>query len=84
MLAPVRWMASHWSGAEVGEYFDVTIKYDPLIYSESEVVVPFCRAGPMGLPSCMLEDVDFNVKSSAGDSRYHIELHVRKRVEPLS
>ena len=50
----VRSMAAHWSGVDIGEYFDVTIPYDPMLYSQSEVVVPFIRSSPMGFPNCML------------------------------
>ena len=33
-------MSRHWSGVEMGHYFELTIEFDPEIYSESSVVVP--------------------------------------------
>ena len=62
-------MSKHWSGVEMGHYFEVVINdYDPNIHTESSVTVPFYRSEPAGLSTCMLEAVEFTVKSVAADS----------------
>ena len=80
----VRSMTAHWSGVGIGEYFDA---HDPVrshaLPSQSEVVVPCIRSPPMDFPNCMLEETIFNVRSSAGDSEYHIIRLLRGRVAPL-
>ena len=66
-------MSKHWSGVEMGHYFEVVINdYDPNIHTESSVTVPFYRSEPVGLSTCMLEAVEFTVKSVAADSSYHV------------
>ena len=70
-------MAPHWSGVEVGEYFDFTITYDAAVYCEETVVIPFQRREADGLPTCLREGIDFTVKSVNGDSAYHIQKALR-------
>ena len=76
-------MSKHWSGVEMGHYFEVVINdYDPNIHTESSVTVPFYRSEPVGLSTCMLEAVEFTVKSVAADSSYHVTKAIRNRVAP--
>ena len=70
-------MSRHWSGVEMGHYFELTIEFDPEIYSESSVVVPFFRSEPSGLSTCMMEGVEFEAKSIPADSAYHIRKAIR-------
>ena len=76
-------MGPHWSGVEVGEYFDLTFSYDAALYIEASVVVPFQRHPSSGLPTCMMEGIDFRVKATSGDSEYHIRRALVAKVEPL-
>ena len=51
-------MSKHWSGVEMGHYFEVVINdYDPNIFTETSVTVPFYGSEPAGLSTCMLEAV---------------------------
>ena len=75
-------MSSHWSGVELGHYFDLVIDYDPSIYSESSVLIPFLHSELDGLSTCMLEGLEYKVKSVAADSCYHITKSLRARVAP--
>ena len=64
-------MDRHWSGVAIGDYFALTIEYDPAVYSQSSVSVPFHRSQPHGLSCCMLETVALTAKSAASDSAGH-------------
>ena len=75
-------MSSHWSGVEIGEYFELVIEFDPTVYCEAEVTVSFYRAPPDGLATCMHPACNFAVKSRASDSEYHTERVVRPKVAP--
>ena len=70
-------MSSHWSGVEIGEYFELVLEFDPTVYCKAEVTVSFYRAPPDGLATCMHPGCDFAVKSRASDTP---ELLVRKHV----
>ena len=72
----------HWSDVEPGHYFELVIDYDPSIYLESSVTIPFFRSEPEGLSTCMLEGLEFKVKSVAADSCYHITKSLSARVAP--
>ena len=75
-------MSRHWSGVEVGDYFELVLEFDPTIYSESEVIVPFHRNEPAGLSTCMLDGFEFTAKSIYADSAFHIRKAIRERVAP--
>ena len=44
--------------------------------------VPFYRSEPEGLSTCLLEELEFQVKSPPGDSAYHITKAIKARVAP--
>ena len=64
-------MSPHWSGVEFGQYFELTVAYDPELYTEASVQVPFYLNESTGLSICMLEAVDFGAKSIAVPARVH-------------
>ena len=75
-------MPRHWSGVEVGEYFHLDFQFDPSVYCESVVNVPFMRSAPHGYPVCMVTEVEYAVQSRAGDSAYHVRLALTSKVAP--
>ena len=75
-------MDRHWSGVAIGEYFALTIEYNPAVYSQSSVSVPFHRSQPHGLSCCMLETVALTAKSAASDSAYHLTRALKATVAP--
>ena len=48
-------MGLHWSGVEIGEYFELTFLYDDALYTQASVVVPFQRNPSSGPPTCMID-----------------------------
>ena len=46
---PARGNNKHWSRVELGACFDLVLEFDPLVYVQAEVVVPFWRRLPDGL-----------------------------------
>ena len=75
-------MARHWSGVGFGEYFELTLEYDPAVYSESSVSVPFQRSEPHGLSCCMLPGLSLTAKSMSADSSWHLTKALRSKVAP--
>ena len=75
-------MDGHWSGVDVGGYFELDFEFDAMVYSQDMVSVPFQRSQPHGLSMCMRPDFDYSVKSAAGDSKYHILKALRPKVAP--
>ena len=46
-------MSKHWSGVEMGHYFEVVINdYDPNIYTETSVTVPFYGSIAVSRQAC--------------------------------
>ena len=70
----------HWSGVEKGSSFELAIAYDPAVYSQAQVLVPFLRTLPDGLSSCT--SMDYTANGQAGDSKYHISKAIRARCAP--
>ena len=75
-------MVHHWSGVDVGEYFDLTFEYNEARYSQARVLVPFQRCPTTGFPKCMLEGIDFQVKNVPSDSEWHVRRSLHMKVEP--
>ena len=75
-------MSPHWSGVSPGHFFELVVEFDPELFSESSVVVPFQRSETTGLSMCMLEGLDFEAKSISADSAYHVTKAIRTRVAP--